>query len=75
MAKRNLPRNINPTAGRRWSVRIACERRRFRAIVWLDFAGSGFEESQGGLGVDYTNGGFLINAVAHAPVMGLAIRF
>lgn len=28
-----------------------------------------------GLGVDYTDGGFLVDTVAHGPVIGLSIRF
>lgn len=28
-----------------------------------------------GLGVDYSNGGFLVDTVAHGPVIGLSIRF
>ena len=28
-----------------------------------------------GLGVDYTNGGFLVDTVAHGPVIGLSFRF
>jgi hypothetical protein len=28
-----------------------------------------------GLGVDYTDGGFLVDTVAHGPVIGLSYRF
>jgi hypothetical protein len=52
-------------------------------LIWQVNAAIGYRFTQSisalvgyrGLGVDYNDGGFLVDTVAHGPVIGLSFRF